>query len=128
LPERRVAGRGRSDAIPAKAAWQEALKAMREAQVTVVPVIKAYRNWLLATYGDAPGVLADYRVAPRKKPAPLTTDQQAAALAKREATRAARHTMGPKQRKQVKGTVPVTTTPPAAPPPPVAVPAPKPVS
>jgi hypothetical protein len=98
----------------AQADWQDALKTMRAVRAKVGPVIRAYRSWLVATYGDAPALLADYGVTPPKARTPLTTEQQAEALAKRKATRAARHTMGTKQRKQVKGTVPTSPTPPAA--------------
>jgi hypothetical protein len=112
----------------ARANWQDALKNARAEQAKVVPIIQAYRSWLVTTYGNAPALLADYGVTPHKAPTPLTTDQQAEALAKRAATRTARHTMGTKQKKQVKGTVStVTTTPPPAAPP-VNAPAPKPAS
>ena len=48
----------------------------------------------------------------------MTADQKAVAVAKRAATRTARHTAGPKQKAAIKGnvTVAVVTTP-AAPPP-----------
>src|ERR1019366_1072794 len=51
---------------------------------------------------------------PKKVRAPLTIDQMAAAAAKRAATRAARHTMGPKQKQKVKGTITTIVSPPAA--------------
>jgi hypothetical protein len=116
-----------ASADSAKASWQDALKNAGDAKAKVGPVIQAYRSWLVTTYGNAPALLADYGVTPRKVRAPLDTAQQAAALEKRAATRAARHTMGTKQKKQIKGTVPaITTTPPAAPP--VTAPAPKPAT
>ena len=43
-------------------------------------------------------VLADFGVAPRKVPAPLTAEQKAVAAARREATRQARGTRGAKQK------------------------------
>jgi hypothetical protein len=73
------------------------------------------------SFGNSPDVLADFGVTPKKAPTPLTVEQKAAAAAKRSATRAARHTMGTKQRKGVKGQVTgisITThtaSPPAAP-------------
>jgi hypothetical protein len=92
----------------AKAAWEDALKNASDVRGKVGPVIKAYRTWLVATYGNAPALLADYGLSPRKVAKPLSTDEQAQAIAKREATRAARHTMGTQQRKKVKGVVPTT--------------------
>jgi hypothetical protein len=87
----------------------------------VGPVVQAYRSWVVATYGNAPSTLADYDVTPRKVPTPLTAEQQVAKAQKAAATRKARNTMGSKQKKSVKGTVPAavpttssTTSQPAA--------------
>ena len=67
------------------------------------------------TFGNTPDVLADFGLKPNKARTPLTISQKAAASAKRAATRAARHTMGSKQKKETKGTitliVPTPTTP-----------------
>ncbi len=62
-------------------------------------------------FSNSPDVLADFGLAPRKAKTPLTTAQQAAAAAKRAATREARHTMGTKQKKLVKGTITTIVTP-----------------
>ena len=106
---------GLADAIAkvddAKAAWQDALTSLDDEQAKVAPVLRGYRNLLLATYGNAPATLADYGLAPRKGPTPPSADVKAAAVAKRAATRKARHTMGKKQKAEIKGTVPVTTGP-----------------
>ena len=58
----------------------------------------AYVAFVKATFGASPDVLADFGLKPRKTRTPLTIDQMAAAAAKRTATRAARHTMGTKQK------------------------------
>jgi hypothetical protein len=58
----------------------------------------AFVAYVKATFGNSPDVLADFGLKPRKARTPLTIDQLAAAAAKRAATRAARHTMGSKQR------------------------------
>jgi len=99
----------------AKAGWQDALKSMNDAHAKAVPVLREYQSWLAVTYGNAPATLADYGLAPRKVPTPPSADVKAAAVAKREATRQARHTMGTKQRLQVKATVAPTAATPAAP-------------
>ena len=104
---------GLADAIAkvdaTKAAWQDALSSMDEEHAKVDPVLRGYQTLLLATYGNAPATLADYGLAPRKGPTPPSADEKAAAVAKRAATRAARHTMGKKQKAEIKGAAPVTT-------------------
>ena len=114
---------GLADAIAAadtaKAGWQDALKSMNDEHAKAVPVLRAYQSVLLATYGNAPATLADYGLAPRKRPTPPSAGAKAAAVVKREATREARHTMGKKQKAEIKGTVPATapaTAAPASPP------------
>jgi hypothetical protein len=91
--------------IDAERAQMPALRTQMEAFVALVR----------ATFGNAPDVLADFGLEPKKARTPLTTEQQAAKIAKHEATRAARHTMGRKARKSVKGTITtiVSATPPA---------------
>jgi hypothetical protein len=80
----------------------------------VMAVLSAY---VKASYSQSPDVLADFGLKPRKATTPLTNEQKTLAAAKRAATRAARHTMGPKQKKGVKGDViGVTVTPITAPP------------
>jgi hypothetical protein len=71
----------------------------------------AYVTYVKATFGNSPDVLADFGLKPRKARTPLTIEQLAAAAAKREATRAARHTMGTKQKKAVKGTITTIVSP-----------------
>jgi len=103
-----------SDAIAkadaTKADWKDALKSMRDTQAKVGPLLQAYKSWLVATHGKAPAILADYGLAPPKARTPQTADQKAAAVAKRKATRDARHTAGPKQKAKIKGTVPTPAT------------------
>ena len=92
----------------AKASWKDALKNLADVKAKVRPFLGAYRSWVIATYGNAPAILADFGVTPPKARTPLTADQKAAAVAKRDATRAASHTLGPKQKKNIKGAVAVT--------------------
>jgi hypothetical protein len=93
---------GLADAIAkvdgAKAAWQDALTSLDDEHTKVVLVLRGYQSLLLATYGNAPATLADYGLTPRKGPTPPSADVKAAAVAKRVATRKARHTMGKKQK------------------------------
>jgi hypothetical protein len=75
----------------------------------------AFVAYVKATFGNSPDVLADFGLKPKKTRTPLTIDQQAAAAKKRAATRAARHTMGSKQKKDVKGTITTIVTSPTTP-------------
>ena len=68
-------------------------------------IIGAFVQFVRATFGNQPDVLADFGLQPKKAATPLTVEQKAAAAAKRKATRAARNTMGATQKKKVKGTV-----------------------
>jgi hypothetical protein len=52
--------------------------------------------------------LSKFGMTPDKVPEPLTVDQKKQRAAKARATRAARHTMGPKAKKAVKGQAPST--------------------
>jgi hypothetical protein len=100
----------------ARAAWQDALGKMKTTRANVVPVMQDYAAWVAVTYRSTPSTLADFGVAPRKARTPLTSSEQAVAVAKRVSTRAARNTMGNVQKKAVKGDVTsVTLTPVHAP-------------
>ncbi len=115
---------GLSDALAqvdaAKANWKDALTRLSGVKATALPLLRAYEGWVIATSGNAPALLADYGMTPRKVPVPLTSDQSVVAATKRAATRAARHTMGSKQKKAVKGPVtgvvmtPIPATAPSA--------------
>jgi hypothetical protein len=81
--------------------------ALRSRMAALVTIVKG-------SFGNSPDVLADFGLKPNKVRTPLTIDQKAVAAARRAATRAARHTMGPKQRQQVKGTITTIVSPPPA--------------
>jgi hypothetical protein len=99
----------------AHASVKDAVAALRDAQAKVGPIESALKSVLLATYGSATQILADFGLEPRKAPAPRTSAEKAAATAKLRATRAARGTTSKKQKLAVKGNVtgveitPVTT-------------------
>jgi hypothetical protein len=103
----------------AKASWKDALKNLVDVKAKVRPLLGAYDSWVAATYGDAPSILADFGITPPKARTPLTADQTVAAVAKRKATRAVRHTLGPKQKKSIKAVTPATAPQNSAPPAPV---------
>ena len=77
--------------------------------------LSVFAAFVRVTFGETPDILADFGLKPRKARTPLTIEQMAAASAKRAATRAARHTMGSKQKKEVKGTITTIVSTRAAP-------------
>jgi hypothetical protein len=105
------------------AAARDALAALRERESQVGPVIQDFRTILVAQFGDASQTLADFGLAPRKAHTPLTVEQKAEVNAKREATRKARGTKGPKAKLAIKGTVTAPAATPPAPAPASATPA-----
>jgi hypothetical protein len=88
---------------------QAAAKAKVEAETAQLPALRAFMSALVqcikVAYGTQTDVLADFGIAPKKVPAPLTIEQKAAAAAKREATRVARGTKSAKAKKGIKGAV-----------------------
>ena len=111
----------RNDVDAARAALQAKL-ATEEAQTAVMTAfLSAFVKIVRGMFGSQPDVLADFGLQPTKAKTPLTIEQKAAAAAKREATRAARGTMGSKQKQAIKGNVtgvtvtPVTAAPAAQP-------------
>jgi hypothetical protein len=108
----------RSDVDAAKATTKAKLAAEKAAMPALRTFMSALVTYIKAGYGSQPDVLADFGIQTPKARAPLTVEAKAAASAKRAATRAARNTMGSKQKKGVKGNVVgVTVTPVTAPPP-----------
>jgi hypothetical protein len=97
----------------AKASWKDALKNLTDTRAKVGPLLGDYQSWVRVTYRGTPSMLADFGVTPPKARTPLTAGEKASAAVKAKATRVARHTMGSKQKKSVKGTV--TATAPATP-------------
>jgi len=97
-----------SDAyVQAEAASTVALDAEQASHEALDPMLRLFKLFVIAQFGDtidASAQLADFGYAPRKVPTEsLATKTLAASKAK--ATRAARHTMGPKARLLVKGIV-----------------------
>jgi hypothetical protein len=76
-----------------------------------------YVKFLRGVAGNGTDALAVYGIPPLKARKPLTSEQLAAATAKRDATRKARGTTGKKEKKAIKGAVtgvvvtPVTSSP-----------------
>ena len=105
-------------ATSARATWQAAVQADRDERAKTKTLVSVTKQMLLGSFAGQVDTLADFGLTPRK-PRVVSPEALVAAAAKAKATRAARHTMGKKQKAEIKGTV--DTTAPAIP-----VPAPTP--
>jgi hypothetical protein len=114
----------------ATAARTAAIKADRDKRTQTAPVVKAFKRVVQGMFSESPDTLAVFGLQPVKV-GTRTVATKAEAVEKTLATRAARHTMGKEQKKDIKGTPPSATTgstaAPAPAPAPVATPAPTPV-
>ena len=106
------------------------VKAELDSHQKVDPLLRFLKSFVMGHFGDtqnAASTLADFGYTPHK-PRSTNVDVKAAAAGKMRATRVARHTMGPKQKAKVKGTIATAPSndvaPAKAPPAPAAVPAP----
>jgi hypothetical protein len=95
-----------------RATWKVALKAQADQRSTSNTFVARVRQALLVTFADQVDTLDDFGLTPRTRRA-VDPQVQVDAAAKAKATREARHTMGPKQKAKIKGTV--ATTAPATP-------------
>lgn len=103
----------------ARAAWLKAVEAQKAANAETNPVLRAIRNKVLGDHGDtrdAGELLAVFGFSPRTT-RKRTGAENVEAANKREATRKARHTLGKKQREQIRATTDGSSvaTPPAVP-------------
>jgi hypothetical protein len=90
----------------ARAKAKDLLATLRDVAAKVNPVLRAYRRFVIATYGNAVQTLADYGIEPPKAKVPLTSEQKATAAAKVLATRKARGTKSKKQQAKIHGVAP----------------------
>src|SRR5579859_7417548 len=114
----------------ARATWQTAIRTDRTLRNTTKTYVSGVKQGLLVAFAVQLDTLADFGLTARAKHV-ATPEQKIARAAKAKATRAARHTMGKKQKAEIKGTVPqtapATTAPaPTSTPTPPAAPAPTP--
>jgi hypothetical protein len=106
----------RADVETARATTTSKVAAERAKAPALRAFMSAFVQAVKVAFGTQADVLADFGLAPKKVPTPLTVEQLAAAAAKREATRAARGTKSAKAKKGIKGAVTgVVVTPIVAP-------------
>jgi hypothetical protein len=106
-----------------RAAWQAAIQDDRALRDKTKTFVAGLKQALLVAFAGQIDALAAFGLTARKVPV-ATPEQRIAATAKALATRAARHTMGSKQKADVKGTV--APAAPASPTVPAPTPAPTP--
>jgi hypothetical protein len=90
----------------AKAEWIAAIGAFEAIDAHVGTALRDLRNVVIGYCGEDSPKMADFRFAPRKRRV-FTQEQITAIVLKRNATRKRNGTMGRKQKKAVKGVVPV---------------------
>jgi hypothetical protein len=98
----------------AKAQTREMLAAEAAAAPALRTLAREVAAFARVVFRNKPAVLADFGIYPKAR-APQTVEARAAANAKRAATRVARHTMGSKQKKAIKGGVTGVTIVPVEP-------------
>jgi hypothetical protein len=94
----------RRDVEAAKAATKAKLVAEATDAVPARALLRAMVLFLRGAFADTPAVLATFGITSKPR-APLTVAARVAAAAKNKATRAARHTMGRREKQKVKGDV-----------------------
>jgi hypothetical protein len=95
--------------VSSRATWQTAVQADKQGRAKNQTFVSGLKQALHVAFGNSIDTLAEFGLTQRKTRTPRTPQQKAASTAKSMATRAARHTMGSKQKAAIKGSV----TPPA---------------
>jgi hypothetical protein len=98
-----------------KTAWQAQLQTARAQEAAVEAMVVAVHDVVRGNLGASNPALADFGMKPRT-PSKRTSAEKAQTAEKSLATRVARHTTGPKQKKVIHGSVPASPEPaPASP-------------
>jgi hypothetical protein len=105
-------------ALSTRASWQAAIRTDRATRDATKTYVSGVKQTLLVAFAGQLDTLADFGLTARATPV-LTPEEKIARTAKALATRAARHTLGPRQKAAIKGKVtstePATAAPEAAP-------------
>jgi hypothetical protein len=86
----------------AYAAWRTAVQAEQRLEVEVKALHNRLAPYLISAFAGQDAALFDFGLKPRKK-AKIGTQKMLLTVAKRNATRKARKTMGKRQKKAIKG-------------------------
>jgi hypothetical protein len=93
--------------VAAKALWQEAVRREKENANRTKRVHALLRKALHVMFGKDDVLLHDFGMTPHKERRPLSSEEKIVVIAKILATRAARHTMGKRQREKIVTTAPM---------------------
>ncbi len=99
----------------AKAAWLGKVDAAKQLAATVAPEVIAAHSFVRSVFGTASPALADFGMTARRVTDNRTVAEKTQAVEKALATRQVRHTMGPKQKAAIHGSVPAAPAAPALP-------------
>jgi hypothetical protein len=98
-------------ALEKKRSELKASLAVRDrAELARIEADKALKPWVQTQFGTESQVAHEFGFPPRKKPV-RTAESTINAATRNRATRAARHTMGKRQKEKIKGTAVVPTVP-----------------
>lgn len=103
-------------AVSTRATWQTAVKADHDERAKTKVFLSGLRQALLVAFAGSIDTLADFGLVARKASV-ISPEKKLAAADKARATRAARHTLGKKQKAAIKGTVAAPAPAPSASPP-----------
>jgi len=103
-----------STVLSTRATWQAAVQADRVGRDKAKPFVSGLRQALLVAFASKIDTLADFGLTPRKVHV-ASPEANLARTQKALATRAARHTMGSRQKKAIKGTIAPTALAPDSP-------------
>ncbi len=103
----------------ARASLKAAVAAEKAEMPNLHTFVGAFESFIKAAFANQPDVLADFGLHPKARGQP-TVETKLVAVAKRAATRAARHTLSAKKKRNIKGDVVGITVTPVATPQPVA--------
>jgi hypothetical protein len=92
------------ESLSTRATWQTAIRAEQSLRDSTRTYISGVKQALLVSFAGQLDTLADFGLTARAVHV-ATPEESLAAAAKGRATRAARHTMGSRQRAAIKGTV-----------------------
>jgi hypothetical protein len=98
--------------VKGEVAVAQAQTALAQVEPELVTFVQQTRKSIKGALGNKNPSLAVYGMKADKDPQPLTVEGEQAKVAKMKATRALRHTMGPKQKAQLKGQAPEPPEPP----------------
>jgi hypothetical protein len=92
--------------LVAKAALKDRANEEAVQRAETKDLVDALRQTLLAMFSTSAATLADFGLSPRKRRTPASTESMLARIEKAKSTRAARHTLGPKQKRKISAAAP----------------------